>query len=208
MRVIGGRLRGRALRGPSGEVARRLRPTRDRVREALFNILRHGNLGDPGDPGGGGDRAAPAGMRVLDLFAGTGALGIEALSRDAAWCTFIDTDPEARALIRANLETLGLIGRARVWRRDACRLARYHGPAFDLVFADPPYGSDATLAAIDSAVAGGWLAPDALAVLETPARDAPAPPAGWTAVARRRYGATGLAVLRRDAGAAGDRGPA
>ena len=188
MRVIGGQLRGRGIHGPPPETAARLRPTRDRVREALFNLLLHGGHADP---------PAPEGMRVLDLFAGTGALGIEALSRGASWCTFVDTDPEARALIRRNLDSLGLTGNGRVWRRDACDLAKHHGPPFDLVFLDPPYRSEFVNRAMRSALEGGWLANSALAVVECATRDGSPPPDGWTTLLRRRYGETTVALLRR-----------
>ncbi len=188
MRVIGGQLRGRGIHGPPPETAPRLRPTRDRVREALFNFLLHGGYANP---------PAPEEMRVLDLFAGTGALGIEALSRGADWCTFVDTDPEARALIRRNLEDLGLTGNARVWRRDACDLAKHHGPPFDLVFLDPPYGSEFIGRALRSALAGGWLADRALAAIESATRNGSPLPDGWTTLLHRRYGETTLALLRR-----------
>lgn len=188
MRVIGGQLRGRSFHGPPPKTSLRLRPTRDRVREALFNALLHGRFADP---------PAPERMRVLDLFAGTGSLGIEALSRGADWCTFVDTDPRARALIRMNLEALGLMGNTRVWRRDACDLARHHGPPFDLVMLDPPYGSGVFGQALRSAVEGGWLVERALAVVETASRDSATAPEGWIELFRRGYGETALCVLRR-----------
>lgn len=188
MRIVGGRLRGRELTAPTRKVSASLRPTRDRVRESIFNLLLHGNYADP---------PVPEEMRVLDLFAGTGALGIEALSRGADWCTFVDTDPDARALIRSNLAALGLTGSARVWRRDACDLARHHGPPFDLVLLDPPYGSDLIGRALVSAANGGWLADGALAVIEYGTRDSPSVPEEWTALLHRRYGETTLGVLRR-----------
>ena len=187
MRVIGGRLRGRELAAPSRKAPACLRPTRDRIRESIFNLLLHGNYADP---------PVPEGMRVLDLFAGTGALGIEALSRGADWSTFVDTDPDARALIRGNLESLGLTGSARVWRRDACDLARHHGPPFDLVLLDPPYGLDLIGRALASASDGCWLAEGALAVIEHGSRDRPSFPEEWTVLLQRRYGETTLGVLR------------
>src|ERR1700719_4791175 len=126
MRVVGGSLRGRALAAPKSQS---IRPTADRLREALFNILIHA-YGDP-----------VSGARVLDLFAGTGALGIEALSRGAAFTLFVDDGAEARALIRANVEALGLGGVTRIFRRDATRLGAAHPvEPFALAFADPPYG--------------------------------------------------------------------
>jgi len=152
MRVVGGRFRGRPLAAPRSHD---IRPTSDRLRESLFNILVHG-YDLPRD-----------GTRVLDLFAGTGALGIEAISRGAATAMFVETGVEGRGLIRRNMETLGLNGVARILRRDATDL----GPAgtiapFDLVFLDPPYGKGLGEKALVSAAAGGWLKPGALCVLE------------------------------------------
>src|SRR5947199_727855 len=145
MRIVGGRLRGRALAAPRSQA---IRPTADRLREALFNILVHA-YGDP-----------VAGARVLDLFAGTGALGIEALSRGAAFALFVDDAAEARALLRENIATLGLGGVTRIFRRDATRLGPAHPvEPFSLVFLDPPYGKGLSEKAIVSAHAGGWLAP-------------------------------------------------
>src|SRR5437588_3655918 len=125
MRIVGGRLRGRALAGPKSSA---IRPSADRLRESLFNILAHA-YGDP-----------ISGARVLDLFAGTGALGLEALSRGAAFALFVDERAEARALLRANVEALGLGGVSRIFRRDATRLEAAHPvEPFSLVFLDPPY---------------------------------------------------------------------
>src|SRR5215471_14329804 len=152
MRIVGGRLRGRALAAPKSAA---IRPTADRLREALFNILAHA-YGDP-----------VTGARVLDLFAGTGALGIEAVSRGAAFALFIDDAAEARALLRANVEALGLGGVTRIFRRDAARLGAAHPvEPFSLVFADPPYGRGLAEKALAAARDGGWLAPDALFVVE------------------------------------------
>lgn len=152
MRIVGGEFRGRALAVPDG---RDIRPTADRLRQTLFDILAHAY-----------DDVAK-GARVLDLFAGTGALGLEALSRGATYALFVEEGVEGRGLIRRNVETLGLTGRTRIFRRDATAL----GPAgtvapFDLVFADPPYGAGLGEKALASALAGGWLAPGALCVLE------------------------------------------
>src|SRR5437870_8113520 len=152
MRIVGGRLRGRALASPKSQV---IRPSADRLRESLFNILAHG-YGDP-----------VAGARVLDLFAGTGALGLEAMSRGAAFALFVDDGAAARALIRANVEALGLGGTTRVFRRDATRLGPAHPvEPFSLVFADPPYGRGLAEKALTAARHGGWLAPDVLVVVE------------------------------------------
>src|SRR5712692_11580995 len=148
MRVVGGRLKGRNLASPS---SRDIRPTADRLREALFNILVHA-YDDP-----------VSGARVLDLFAGTGALGLEALSRGAVFALFIDNGAEARALIRAHVEALGLGGVTKIYRRDATKLGDAHPiEPFTLVFLDPPYGGGLAQPALASAHDGGWLRPGAL----------------------------------------------
>src|SRR3974377_847649 len=152
MRVVGGRLRSRPIAGPKSHA---IRPTADRLREALFNILAHA-YGDP-----------VTGARVLDLFAGTGALGIEALSRGAEFALFIDAGVEARALLRENVTALGLGGVSRIFRRDATRLGTMQAVApFSLVFLDPPYGQGLAEKALACACEGGWLAPGALLVVE------------------------------------------
>ena len=166
MRVVGGKLRSRPLAGPKSNA---VRPTSDRLREALFNILMH-SYGDP-----------VTGARVLDLFAGTGALGIEAISRGAAYALFVDDGVEARALLRDNVETLGLGGVTRIFRRDATRLGPAHPiEAFSLVFLDPPYGKGLAEKALLSAREGGWLKPNALIVVEEAAN------AGFKAAGRLR----------------------
>jgi 16S rRNA (guanine966-N2)-methyltransferase len=181
MRVVGGRLRGRAIAGPTTPA---IRPTADRLREAVFNILIHA-YGDP-----------VTDARVLDLFAGTGALGIEALSRGAEFVLFVDDAGPARALLRANVETLGLGGVSRIFRRDATQLGRMHpvGP-FSLVFADPPYGKGLAERALTAARAGEWLTPQALIVVEE-AVGAFAAPAGFEEVERRDYDDTQFTFLR------------
>src|SRR5213082_734652 len=152
MRIVGGRLRGRALAAPKSQA---IRPSADRLREALFNILVHA-YGDP-----------ITGARVLDLFAGTGALGIEAISRGAAFVLFIDNGAEARALLRNNVEALGLGGVTKVYRRDATNLGPAHPiEPFSLVFLDPPYRMKLAEEALVSLRDGGWLTPGALAVVE------------------------------------------
>ena len=152
MRVVGGKLRSRPLAGPKTNV---IRPTSDRLREALFNILTH-SYGDP-----------VTGARVLDLFAGTGALGVEAISRGAAYALFVDEGVEARALLRDNIEALGLGGVTRIFRRDATKLGPAHPlEPFSLVFLDPPYGKGFAEKALSSAHNGGWLRPEALVVVE------------------------------------------
>lgn len=184
MRIVGGSLAGRRLAAMGrGAPEAHLRPTSDRARETLFNILVHGPY-PPLD-----------GLRVLDLFAGAGSLGLEALSRGAERALFVDDHPKARALLRENIDTLGLAGRARVFRRDALRLGPNRDPAYDLVFLDPPYGQDLAARALAAAAAGGWLAPDALIVVETAAADPFEPPPGFTLTDARDSGAARLRFL-------------
>ena len=173
MRVVGGRLRGRALASPKSSA---IRPTADRLRESLFNILLHA-YGDP-----------ITGARVLDLFAGTGALGIEALSRGAAFALFVEDDAEARALIRENVAALGLGGVTRIFRRDATKLGPAHPvEPFALAFLDPPYGRGLAEATLIAARDGGWLTPGALIVVEEAAKSEFAPPPGFAELERRAY---------------------
>jgi 16S rRNA (guanine966-N2)-methyltransferase len=182
MRIVGGRLRGRELAAPKSQA---IRPTADRLREALFNILVHA-YGDP-----------VSGARVLDLFAGTGALGLEALSRGAAFALFIDDGVEARALLRENVAALGLGGVTRVFRRDAVKLGTAHPVApFSLAFLDPPYGRGLAEQALASARAGGWFTPAALTVVEEAASATFAAPEGFDEIERRRYDDAALIVLR------------
>ena len=182
MRVVGGRLRSRPIAGPKSDG---LRPTADRLREALFNILVHG-YGDP-----------VTDARVLDLFAGTGALGIEALSRGAAYVLFVDDGVEARALLRNNTETLGLGGISRIFRRDATKLGPVHPlEPFTLAFLDPPYGKGLAEKALVSARAGGWLTKEALVVVEEAAAAKFAAPDGYEELERRTYDDTELVFLR------------
>jgi 16S rRNA (guanine966-N2)-methyltransferase len=182
MRVVGGSLRGRTLAAPKSQL---IRPTADRLREALFNILIHA-YDNP-----------IAGARVLDLFAGTGALGIETLSRGAAFALFVDDGAEARALLRENVATLGLGGTSRIFRRDATKLGPAHPvEPFALAFLDPPYGKGLAEQALASAHAGGWLKPDALIVVEEATKSAFAAPEGFTEIERRGYDDTEFVVLR------------
>jgi 16S rRNA (guanine966-N2)-methyltransferase len=182
MRIVGGRLRGRALAAPK---SRAIRPTADRLRESLFNILAHA-YADP-----------VTGARVLDLFAGTGALGLEALSRGAAFALFVDDAAEARALLRENVAALGLAGVTRVFRRDAAKLGAAHPLApFSLAFLDPPYGRGLAEQALAAACAGGWLAKDALVVVEEAAQAGFAAPVGFDELERRDYDDSALIVLR------------
>jgi len=183
MRVVGGRLKGRNLASPS---SREIRPTADRLRESVFNILIHA-YDDPIQD-----------ARVLDLFAGTGALGIEAVSRGAAFTLFVDNGAEARALLRNNVEALGLGGVTKVYRRDATNLGPVHPmEPFSLAFLDPPYGKGLGEKALTSARDGGWLAPDALIVVEEASDAGFAPPAGFDEIERRDYGDAQLVFLKR-----------
>jgi 16S rRNA (guanine966-N2)-methyltransferase len=176
MRVVGGELRGRPLATPRSNS---IRPTTDRTREALFNILEHRY------------RDKLEGARVLDLFAGTGALGIEALSRGAAQCLFIEESAEGRGLIRTNVEAFGLQGRTKIFRRDAARLGEVGTiQPFGLLFADPPYGKGLGEAAFRSALAGGWLIPGALCVIEETAEAGVEPGEGFRLLDERSYGET------------------
>lgn len=182
MRVVGGRLRGRPIAAPKSQA---IRPTSDRLRETLFNILAHA-YGDP-----------VTGARVLDLFAGTGALGIEAISRGAAFALFVDEGAEARALLRENAEALGLGGTTRIFRRDAVKLGPAHPvEPFSLAFLDPPYGKGLAELALTSMRDGGWLIGDGLAIVEEAAESRFAAPAGWAEIERRAQGATEIIFLR------------
>jgi 16S rRNA (guanine966-N2)-methyltransferase len=187
MRIVGGQFRGRALATPGDD---RTRPTSDRVRESVFNILAHGI-----------DRFTIEGVRVLDLFAGTGALGVEALSRGATYCLFVEEDADARGTIRRNVEAFGLTGVTKIFRRDAITL----GPAenrgkFGLVFLDPPYGKGLAERALASAVAGAWLAPDAVAVIEERKGVIITLPASFAALDQRTWGDTQVMFARFSAG--------
>ncbi|PWK59760.1 16S rRNA (guanine(966)-N(2))-methyltransferase RsmD [Roseicyclus mahoneyensis] len=184
MRIIAGRLRGKKLAEVgAGDGAAHLRPTTDRVRESLFNLLTSGKHGDP-----------VTGKRVLDLFAGTGALGLEAFSRGAAHVTFVDDGTAARALLRENVALCSAQGATKLFHRDATAMGAVTGAPFDLVFLDPPYGQGLGERALVSAMAGGWLAPGALVVWEDNAQ--PLPPAGLDLLDQRRYGGTVITVLR------------
>ncbi|MEA2993640.1 MAG: rRNA (guanine966-N2)-methyltransferase [Alphaproteobacteria bacterium] len=182
MRVVGGRLRGRTLTAPKSQA---IRPTADRLRESLFNILIHAYENPIVD------------ARVLDLFAGTGALGIEAISRGAAFVLFVDDGVEARSLLRANVEALGLGGVTRVFRRDATKLGVVHPvEPFSLVFADPPYGKGLGEKALASARDGGWLTPQALIVVEEAVAAGFKAPEGYDEIERRAYDDTEFVFLR------------
>src|SRR5499426_909717 len=182
MRVVGGRLRGRNLASPSSH---EIRPTADRLRESVFNILTHA-YDNP-----------IQGARVLDLFAGTGALGIEAVSRGAAFALFVDNGAEARALLRNNVEALALGGVTKVFRRDATNLGPAHPvEPFSVVFLDPPYGKGLAEKALTSLRAGGWLTPDALLVVEEAKAAAFKAPEGFEELERRAYDDTEFVFLK------------
>jgi 16S rRNA (guanine966-N2)-methyltransferase len=182
MRVVGGRLRGRPLAAPKSKT---IRPPADRLRESVFNILIHA-YGDP-----------ISGARVLDLFAGTGALGIEAASHGAAFTLFVDDGAEARALIRENVAALGLGGVSRIFRRDATKLGLVHPiEAFVLAFLDPPYGQNLAEKALASARAGGWFAPNALIVVEEATKARFVAPEDFSEIERRGYDDTEFIFLR------------
>jgi len=182
MRIVGGRLKGRSIASPA---SRDIRPTADRLRESLFNILIHAY----DDPIGG--------ARVLDLFAGTGALGIEAISRGAKFALFVDNGAEARALMRNNVEALGLGGVTKVYRRDATQLGPAHPvEPFSLVFLDPPYAMGLADKALASLRDGGWLTPGALLIVEEAKAAAFTAPEGFEELERRAYDDTELVFLR------------
>jgi 16S rRNA (guanine966-N2)-methyltransferase len=182
MRVVGGRLKGRNIAAPA---SRDIRPTADRLRESVFNILVHA-YDNPID-----------GARVLDLFAGTGALGIEAVSRGAAFTLFVDNGAEARALLRNNVEALGLGGVTKVYRRDATDPGPAHPMVpFSLAFLDPPYGKGLAEKSLASLRDGGWLVPGALVVVEEAKAAAFAVPEGFEELERRAYDETEFVFLR------------
>ena len=182
VRIVGGRLRGRTLAAPKGDA---VRPTSDRTRESLFNILAHA-YADP-----------VTGARVLDLFAGTGALGIEAISRGAKFALFVDNGAEARALLRNNVESLGLGGVTKVYRRDATNPGPAHPvEPFSVVFLDPPYGKGLAEKALASLRDGGWLTPGALLVVEEAKAAAFAAPDGFEELERRAYDDTEFVFLK------------
>jgi 16S rRNA (guanine966-N2)-methyltransferase len=186
MRIVAGGLRGRPLVAPKGQSTR---PTADRTRQALFNVLEHAAWS-----------AAIEGRRALDLFAGSGALGLEALSRGAAFCLFVEKSSAAAEALRANVESTGVAGRTRLMRADAAALGartERDGPAFDLAFLDPPYGQGLGETALGRLLAGDWLAPGALAVLERGLVDERIATPGFELLDERRWGAAAVAFLRR-----------
>ena len=189
MRITGGRFRGRTLVATPDA---RVRPTSDKVRQAIFNILAHNDFGFELE-----------GAKVIDLFAGTGALGLEALSRGAAFALFVDDSAESRALIRTNVEALNLTGATKIWRRDATALgplgAGAGGP-FTLAFLDAPYRKSFSEKALASLAENGWLGPGALAIAETAADEKLSALAGYRMLDTRAYGETAIHILGASAG--------
>jgi 16S rRNA (guanine966-N2)-methyltransferase len=185
MRIVGGTLKGRAIRTPEG---RDTRPTSDRARESIFNILAHADW-------------APSlvGARIIDAFAGSGALGFEAISRGGAFCLFVETDAAARGCIRDNVEAFQLFGATRIHRRSATDLGAKPaglGAQFDLVFMDPPYAQNLVGPALEQLLSGQWITSDALVVVETSASEPALETPGWTLVDERTYGAARVSFLR------------
>jgi 16S rRNA (guanine966-N2)-methyltransferase len=185
MRIVAGKLRGRPIAAPPGDL---VRPTSDRVREAVFNVLAHGGA-TRGD-------VPLEGARVLDAFAGSGALGLEALSRGAAFATFIDTAPDAIAAIRQNADALGVARACRVIGGDAIRPPRADASC-DLVFLDPPYRSGLAANALKQLADAGWIADGATIVVELGGPFVA--PEGFTLTDERRYGRTRIAFLKKSA---------
>jgi len=186
MRIVSGKFRGKALIAPEG---RDTRPTSDRARQAVFNILEHAAFAPGLD-----------GARVIDLFAGSGALGLEALSRGAAFCLFVETDERARGAIRDNVEAMGQFGVTRIHRRDATDLGQRPssaGAPFDLAFLDPPYHQGLAERALAGLAGGGWLADDALCVVERGTDEPPLAADGFEVIEDRVYGAARVSFVRR-----------
>lgn len=187
MRITGGDLRGRTLAAP-GDMA--VRPTSDKVRQAVFNILAHNDFGCG---------FALEGARVADLFAGTGAMGIEAISRGGRFCLFVEEAAEARALIRTNVEAFHLTGVTKIWRRDATDLGPMSagsGGPFGLVFLDPPYRKNLIAPALAALRGGGWLAKDAILAAECAVDEDVPDTDGFAVLDGRVYGETWVKVLR------------
>jgi 16S rRNA (guanine966-N2)-methyltransferase len=193
LRIVGGVHRGRRLMAPPGEA---VRPTSDRAREALFNILSHGNFAAAGLPF--------AGRPVLDAFAGTGAVGLEALSRGASAAAFMEDGRDALTVLRRNVAALGEEERAHVVAGDATR-----PPPAALVcaiaFLDPPYHNGLAAPALAALAAAGWLTADALAVVEVAAREDLPTPDAFAVIDERIYGAARLVFLRRERATGGER---
>jgi 16S rRNA (guanine966-N2)-methyltransferase len=185
LRIVSGDFRGKAIKTPPGEATR---PTSDRARQAIFNILEHAAWSK-----------GVRGLRVIDLFSGSGALGLEALSRGAEFCLFVETDEAARGAIRENIDAMHLFGHTRVHRRDATQLGARpgaDGPAFDLAFLDPPYGKGLGETALEKLAGGGWLADGAVVVLERGADEGSFNVEGYEELDARQYGAARVHFLR------------
>jgi 16S rRNA (guanine966-N2)-methyltransferase len=186
LRIVAGRFRGKVLTAPEGEATR---PTSDRARQAVFNILEHADW----SPG-------LVDMRVIDLFAGSGALGLEALSRGAAYALFVETDPDARGAIRTNIDAMDFFGVTRIHRRDCTDLGAKpagDGAPFDLAFLDPPYRKGLGELALAGLLSGGWLAQGAICVWERAADEVPVTVPGFETLDTRTYGAAQVVFLRR-----------
>ena len=184
MRIVAGQFKGRPIQAPKSDATR---PTSDRARESLFNILAHADWAPELD-----------GARVMDLFAGSGALGLEALSRGAEFCLFVETAHAARGAIRQNIEALGLFGTTRIHRRSATELGERPagiGAPFDVVFIDPPYKKGLVAPCLQALKTGDWLSDRALAVVETAADEA-LELDSWTCVSERSIGAAKLWFLQ------------
>lgn len=186
LKIIGGKHRGRALEAPQGQD---VRPTSSRAREALFNILAHASWHEDGT-------SPLIDARVLDAFAGSGALGLEALSRGAAHVTFLDNDARSIKLIGENLRLLGEVAAAKVVRADATRPPPTR-EFCDLIFLDPPYRSGLSAAALAALAEAGWLAPGAIVTVELAHNEDIVPPTGFEQIDERRYGAAKIVILRR-----------
>tara|TARA_Y100000052_G_scaffold26647_1_gene31953 strand:+ start:7763 stop:8329 length:567 start_codon:yes stop_codon:yes gene_type:complete len=183
MRIVSGSLKGRIIQAPEGK---QTRPTTDRVRESVFNVLAH----NPDIPD-------IEGVRVIDLFAGSGALGFEALSRGASFCLFVEVAAGARGIIRRNIEAFQLFGNTRIHRRSATDLGPKPngvGEPFNLVFLDPPYGEGLVVPALRQLVLGNWIVPGTLAVIETPEEEEPEAE-NWVCLETRDYGETKVSFL-------------
>ena len=185
MRIVAGSLKGRTITTPEGQGTR---PTSDRARQAVFNVLEHAAWAEPLD-----------GMRVMDLYAGSGALGFEALSRGAAFALFVETDEEARGAIRENADAFHVMGRTRVHRRSAIDLGPRpgsDGEAFDLAFLDPPYRKGLGEQTLARLLEGGWLKPGALVVFERGSDEPEIDTPGYERLDARDYGAARVLFLR------------
>lgn len=185
MRIVAGSLKGRAIVAPEG---RNTRPTSDRARQAVFNVLEHASWAEP-----------LHGARVIDLYAGSGALGFEAVSRGAAFCLFVEIEDEARGAIRENADAYGLMGRTRVHRRSATDLGvrpGSAGEAFDIAFLDPPYAKGLGEQTLLRLTAGNWLKPGAIVVFERGSDEPDIDTPGYERLDARDYGAARVLFLR------------